>query len=66
MMSNDVTRFDQLCPFFNFLWIAPIEFAVISYLAYREVGYSVFTGIALLLLLIPFQVISSRLFVYLR
>eukprot|EP01134_Creolimax_fragrantissima_P003514 CFRG3514T1 len=66
MMSNDVTRFDQLCPFVHYTWIAPLELSVIAYLSYNEVGASCFVGIGILMLLLPFQVFSSRFFAKLR
>ncbi|XP_046392416.1 ATP-binding cassette sub-family C member 4-like [Ischnura elegans] len=55
LLSNDVNRFDIVFMFLHYLWIGPIETAIITYLLYTEIGISAILGIAALLTIIPIQ-----------
>lgn len=55
LLSNDVSKFDQGFVLANFVWIAPIQAAVGTYLLYEELGISAFFGMALLISFIPLQ-----------
>lgn len=55
MLSNDVSRFDYALFGLNYIWIAPIQMIIMSYIMYQEVGWSAFIGMAVLALTMPFQ-----------
>lgn len=60
LVSNDAYRFEIAALFFHYVWLAPIEFIIISYLLHRELGASAFAGIGVLLILTPFQMIFGN------
>lgn len=39
LISNDVGRLDVSVIHMNYLWLGPVEIAIITYLMYREVGH---------------------------
>ncbi|KAL0104962.1 hypothetical protein PUN28_016536 [Cardiocondyla obscurior] len=51
LLSNDVTRFDQLTTYLNFIWIMPVQLVVIGSIMWQRVGISVFVGIGSLLVI---------------
>ena len=53
LLSNDVNRFDYFLFPIHYIWIAPIQTAIISYLLYKEVHLAAVGGILTLLLFIP-------------
>ena len=53
LLSNDVNRLDYSVFSLHYIWIAPIQTAIISYLLYREVNLAAAGGILTLLLFIP-------------
>uniref|UniRef100_A0A182KEI1 Multidrug resistance-associated protein lethal(2)03659 n=1 Tax=Anopheles christyi TaxID=43041 RepID=A0A182KEI1_9DIPT len=55
LLSNDVGRLDLAVLFVHYLWIGPLETLVVTYLMYREIGYSAIYGVLFLLLFIPLQ-----------
>ena len=55
MLSNDVSRFDYALFGLNYIWIAPIQIIIMSYIIYQEVGWAALIGMSVLLLTIPFQ-----------
>uniref|UniRef100_A0A182WC63 Multidrug resistance-associated protein lethal(2)03659 n=1 Tax=Anopheles minimus TaxID=112268 RepID=A0A182WC63_9DIPT len=55
LLSNDVGRLDLAVLFVHYLWIGPLETLVVTYLMYREIGYSAVYGVLFLLLFIPLQ-----------
>lgn len=55
LMSNDVSRFDLLPHFIQYIWISPIQFCVILYFLYRELRYSAFIGSIAIFSCLPMQ-----------
>ncbi|CAH1738397.1 unnamed protein product [Aphis gossypii] len=55
LISNDVNRFDESIVCLPFLWIGPIEAAVVTYFMWQEVSVSSLLGIATLIMFIPLQ-----------
>ncbi|XP_059490449.1 probable multidrug resistance-associated protein lethal(2)03659 [Neocloeon triangulifer] len=55
LLSNDVNRFDVVPIFMHYLWVGPLQTAVVSYLMYSKMGWSALMGVATLLLTIPLQ-----------
>ncbi|XP_036143534.1 multidrug resistance-associated protein 4 isoform X2 [Monomorium pharaonis] len=66
LLSNDVTRFDQLTMFLNFIWIMPFQITIIGYLMWQKIGFSTLVGIGSLLITAPivqgsFSILSYKL-----
>lgn len=61
LLSNDVNRFDDAGRNFHYIWIAPLETALIMYLMYNILGITAITGFGLLFVFIPIQSESQRL-----
>lgn len=53
LISNDVNRFDLTILFLPFLWIGPIETAVVTYFLWEKVSVSSLFGVATLVMFIP-------------
>ena len=53
LMSVDAQRFVDLMPYINLLWSAPLRIILLIYFIYRELGPSVFAGVAVMIILIP-------------
>ncbi|XP_049950812.1 probable multidrug resistance-associated protein lethal(2)03659 [Schistocerca serialis cubense] len=61
LMANDVNRFDMMFILGHYLWIGPIETAIITYFIWTKIGVSAFGGIICVLLFIPLQGYLGRL-----
>ena len=59
-MSVDSQRFKETVPSVNFLWSAPVQFALGTYFLYDLVGVSAFAGLSVLLLCLPANLLSAR------
>ncbi|XP_011185639.2 probable multidrug resistance-associated protein lethal(2)03659 [Zeugodacus cucurbitae] len=55
LISNDVGRLDTSLIHMHYLWLGPLEIAVITILMYREIGVSSLFGVAFMLLFLPLQ-----------
>ena len=62
LASNDMQRFDKAFSSTHFLWICPLHLAVVIYLIYREVGWPAFLAMVLIIVQVPFQILSGNLF----
>ncbi|XP_017890581.1 multidrug resistance-associated protein 4-like [Ceratina calcarata] len=51
LLSNDVSRFDELCFYLNFVWITPIQIIIILAVTYQKVGVASLIGVSVLLLM---------------
>ncbi|XP_039312480.1 multidrug resistance-associated protein 4-like isoform X1 [Solenopsis invicta] len=51
LLSNDVTRFDQLMMFLNYLWIMPLQIVIVGSIMWQRIGISTLVGIGLLLII---------------
>ncbi|KAF9109329.1 hypothetical protein BGX27_007735 [Mortierella sp. AM989] len=54
-MSVDAERVSQSIPFLPLIISAPFEIALATWLLYRQLGPSAFTGLGVVILLVPFQ-----------
>jgi len=54
-LSNDLNRFDRYALYLPFLFVAPVQVAVVAYYHYTVLGVSAFGGILYLLLLALLQ-----------
>ncbi|XP_043679996.1 ATP-binding cassette sub-family C member 4-like isoform X2 [Vespula pensylvanica] len=66
ILSNDMNRFDIVSINLHYLWIAPIQLVVVTYIMWAMIGVSTFFGIICLLLIsFPvqglFPILSKRL-----
>ena len=66
LLSNDVNRFDQFPHYLHHLWIGPLQFILILYLSWRNIGSATFVGGGLILSNIPIQGLFSKKFSELR
>lgn len=56
LLSNDVSRFDQVFIFLHYIWIMPIQGGAIAYLIWRQVNIAAFAGVFLITIqTIPLQ-----------
>ncbi|XP_068007071.1 ATP-binding cassette sub-family C member 3 isoform X2 [Melanerpes formicivorus] len=55
LMSVDAQRFTDLVPFLNMLWSAPLQIFLALYFLWQTLGPSVLAGVAVMVLLIPFN-----------
>ncbi|CAL8289846.1 unnamed protein product [Lota lota] len=62
LLSNDVNKFDDLTIYLHYLWMGPIQVAVVVALLWQEIGPSCLVGIGLLIILMPMQTLFGRLF----
>ncbi|CAG2108689.1 unnamed protein product, partial [Medioppia subpectinata] len=62
IMSNDVNRFDEFAFTVQALFVAPIQSVLIIYLLWEHLAYACLSGLAVILLFIPFQGLMGRMF----
>ncbi|XP_054832209.1 ATP-binding cassette sub-family C member 3 [Eublepharis macularius] len=55
LMSVDAQRFMDLTTFLNMLWSAPLQICLALYFLWQALGPSVLAGVAVMVLLIPFN-----------
>ncbi|XP_054612884.1 ATP-binding cassette sub-family C member 3 isoform X2 [Dunckerocampus dactyliophorus] len=59
LMSVDAQRFMDLTTFLNMLWSAPIQIMLALYFLWQNLGPSVLAGVAVMILLIPFNAVIA-------
>ncbi|XP_053272848.1 ATP-binding cassette sub-family C member 4 [Pleuronectes platessa] len=62
LLSNDVNKFDDMTIFLHFLWVGPLQAAVVVGLLWVEIGPSCLAGMVVLLFLMPMQSLFGRFF----
>ncbi|XP_042560624.1 multidrug resistance-associated protein 4 isoform X2 [Clupea harengus] len=62
LLSNDVNKFDEVTIFLHYLWVGPLQAAVVTGLLWQEIGPSCLAGMAVLVFLMPLQTVFGRLF----
>ncbi|CAG2110820.1 unnamed protein product, partial [Medioppia subpectinata] len=60
IMSNDIQRFDEFAIYSRSLFVAPLQAAIVLYLLWSHLRWACLTGMGILALFIPFQVLMSR------
>ena len=60
LMSTDAQTFKQVIPSLNKLWSMPLQIILAIYFLYQELGLSVFGGVFILILLIPFHTFMGK------
>ena len=61
IMAIDCGRYDELITILHTVWAGPLSITIAMVLLYRELGPSVFAGIATMLLLVPTNIYIVRL-----
>ncbi|CAF3506340.1 unnamed protein product [Rotaria sp. Silwood1] len=62
LVANDASKFEEFCVFSHALLLGPLEAAVMFGLIWFNIGLPTLFGYAVLVLLVPVQLIFSRLF----
>jgi ATP-binding cassette subfamily C (CFTR/MRP) protein 4 len=55
LLSNDVSRFDMVLGHIHFMWVAPIQLALVIYILWGYFGPIGLIGVGLLVLFAPLQ-----------
>ncbi|XP_060989145.1 ATP-binding cassette sub-family C member 4-like isoform X3 [Dama dama] len=66
LLSNDVSRFDQVMMFLHYLWVGPLQVIAVTTLLWKEIGMSCLAGMAVLIILLLLQSCFGTLFSSLR
>ena len=61
LMSVDAQQLMDLLTYVNILWSGPLQIIVSLSFLYSTMGPSILAGVGVLLLLIPFNILVSRL-----
>jgi ATP-binding cassette subfamily C (CFTR/MRP) protein 1 len=60
LMSSDAQTFKQVIPSLNKVWSMPLQIVLAIYFLYQELGLSIFGGVFILILLIPFNTYMGK------
>nr|XP_036672754.1 probable multidrug resistance-associated protein lethal(2)03659 [Drosophila suzukii] len=60
LISNDLGRMDTFLQFTHYLWLAPLQVLVVTYLMYQEIGIAGVLGMSFMLLFIPLQMYLGK------
>ena len=60
-MSIDAQRFMDLMPYFHVVWSAPFQIILAIFFLYFTMGPSVFAGVAVMILMIPFNAVIASI-----
>ncbi|EDV28837.1 uncharacterized protein TRIADDRAFT_19619 [Trichoplax adhaerens] len=66
LMANDAQRFDEIPTTLHYIWIGPIQVIVLTILLWREIGIACLSGLAVILLLLPVQILMAKFAVRFR
>ncbi|CAF4884012.1 unnamed protein product [Pieris macdunnoughi] len=61
LLSNDIARFDQALMFLHYLWLVPLQVAIVLYFLYDIGGYAPIVGLfVVILLILPIQATLTK------
>ena len=60
LMSVDAQRLMDLMAYLNVIWSAPLQITISVYFLYNTMGVSILAGVAVMLLLVPANLLISR------
>ncbi|XP_047534615.1 uncharacterized protein LOC125069235 [Vanessa atalanta] len=67
ILSNDVARFDMAFMFLHYLWLVPVQLAIVLYFLYGAGGYAPYVGLfGVVLLVLPIQAGLTKLTAIIR
>ena len=55
LLSNDVNRFDLSALWAHYLWVGPLQLAIVTALLCQKIGPSALVGAVLLVVAVPLQ-----------
>lgn len=61
LMSVDAQRLMDLLTYVNVLWSGPLQIIISLYFLYNTMGVSILAGVGVMLLLIPSNILISRI-----
>lgn len=61
LMSVDAQRLMDLMTYLNVIWSAPLQITISVYFLYNTMGVSILAGVAVMLLLVPANLLISRI-----
>lgn len=61
LMSVDAQRLMDLMAYVNVIWSAPLQIGVSLYFLYNTMGVSILAGLAVMILLVPTNILISKL-----
>eukprot|EP00164_Ancoracysta_twista_P003660 GFYU01004901.1.p1 GENE.GFYU01004901.1~~GFYU01004901.1.p1 ORF type:complete len:1550 (+),score=481.01 GFYU01004901.1:223-4872(+) len=61
LMSTDAQRMQDLTPYMHMVWSAPYQIALSLIFLYQQLEWSVFGGVAVMILMIPINMVISRI-----
>lgn len=62
LLSNDVARFDYAFMFMHYLWVVPVQVAVVLYFLWDVAGYAPMVGLfGVTILILPVQGIPNHI-----
>lgn len=60
LMTTDAQRIMDLMTYFNTIWSGPFQIIIALYFLYNTMGLSILAGVGVMLLLIPINMIFSK------
>ncbi|XP_041973788.1 ATP-binding cassette sub-family C member 4-like [Aricia agestis] len=61
LLSNDVARFDMAFMFLHYIWLVPVQVALVAYFLYEAAGYAPFVGLfGVVVLILPVQAALTK------
>ncbi|KAJ8319362.1 hypothetical protein KUTeg_004453 [Tegillarca granosa] len=60
LMSVDAQRFMDLMTYLHMIWSGPFQIIISIYLLYDTLGYSIFAGVAIMIILIPINAAIAK------
>lgn len=62
LMAVDAQKFFEMMPYLHFIWSGPLVIALALYFLYAQLGVAIFAGLAVMLIVIPFNIwIATKL-----
>jgi ATP-binding cassette subfamily C (CFTR/MRP) protein 4 len=62
LISNDVSKFEELCKYIHHIWAAPLEALIVFGIIWNQIGIPTLFGYTILLLQVPLQWFFSKKF----
>ena len=61
LMSVDAQRLMELTSYIHYLWSCPLQIVIAVVFLYDAMGVSIFAGVAVMVLLVPANILMSRM-----
>ena len=61
LMSVDAQRIMDLMPYIHMVWSAPLQMILALIFLYQTMGWSIFAGVIVMILLIPLNAVTASL-----